>query len=91
MGRIKIKKKSGVIPFAQTLAYRMILVIVLVVAALVGLFLTLSYYRAEGFSPLALGWLMGTLIAAAAAYYNIERLKDARIPAATLKRMKRRP
>ena len=91
MGRMRIKKKTGTIPFTETLAYRVILVFALVPTFLVAAFQALSNYRADGFSTTTITWSCAMLVAAAGAFYNIERLKGARVPAATLKRMKRRP
>jgi hypothetical protein len=90
MGRIRIKKKSAVIPLMETLAFRMILVIVLIAAGAVTLFRALASYAADGLSPTTVIWIAAALIIAASTYYNIERLKSARVPAATMKRMKRR-
>jgi hypothetical protein len=91
MGRMRIKKKSAVIPFTETLAFRMIIVIALAVGFLIASFQALGAYRAGGFSTTTIVWGLASLIAVAGVLYNMERLKHARVPAATLKRMKRRP
>jgi ABC-type Fe3+-siderophore transport system permease subunit len=90
MGRMRIKKKSGVIPFTETLAYRMILVIALGLFFLVAVYQALRFYRADGLSPMTIALAVAALSAAAAALYNVERLKDARVSPAAMKRMKRR-
>lgn len=91
MGRLRIKKKSDdYTPLAKTLPYRLLLVLATGAAFFVCAFGLLAAYRADGFSPTALMWTAAAGIAAAAALYNIERLKEAQVPAATMKRMKRR-
>lgn len=89
MGRLKIKKKDEVIPFRQTLAYRMIM---LVLSVLFFLFLLYEMVIAWSINH------MGAFIIAAvpgvasafAIFYNLDHLRDAKVPARTLKRMKRR-
>jgi hypothetical protein len=90
MGRMRIKKKGEVTPLAQTLPYRMLLVLATGVALIVCAFEAFAVYRAEGFTPDAMKWTAAAAIAAASMVYNIERVKHARISPTTLKRMKRR-
>ena len=90
MGRMRIKKKGDVTPFAKTLPFRMVLVLVTGTGLIVCIFQALGTYGVEGFSPTALGWTVGAAIAGLLTFYNVERVKDAEVPAATLKRLKKR-
>jgi O-antigen/teichoic acid export membrane protein len=88
MGRLRIKKKEAVIPFRETLAYRMILLTVSAIAFLVAVSLLIGFLGTNTIAAISSG-----AIAAAAAFgifFNLERLRQARIPKHTLNRMKRR-
>jgi hypothetical protein len=88
MGRMRIKKKETVIPFRETLAYRMIcgggalVVFVIALYILVGAVTT----------SLTTAIISGAIGVAAAfgIFYNLDRLREARVPKRTLQRMKRR-
>jgi hypothetical protein len=89
MGRLKIKKKDVVTPFRQTMAYRMMLLTLSII------FFVYTLYEAA--VALAenntLAFLIAVVIAVVGAilvFYNLDQLSKARIPARTLKRMKRR-
>jgi Kef-type K+ transport system membrane component KefB len=88
MGRMRIKKKEAVIPFRETLAYRMLLLTLSAIAFLVALYLLIGFLGVSMIASIITG-----AIAAAAAFgilYNLEHLRDARVPKHTLNRMKRR-
>jgi F0F1-type ATP synthase assembly protein I len=89
MGRFRIKKKEEVIPFRQTMAYRMIMLTLSIL-----LFLYLLYEMVVAWSVNnTLAFLIAGVpacVAAFAIFYNLDHLKTARIPARTLKRIKRR-
>ena len=89
MGRLRIKKKEAVIPFRETLAYRMILLAASVVVFLIALYSTIAALQA---GITTTGIIAGVIGAAAAfgIFYNVDHLRDARIPKQTLSRMKRR-
>ena len=89
MGRLRIKKKEAVLPFRETLAYRMILLAASVLVFLVALVLTLGALQV-GISRSF--YISGAVVAAAAfgIFYNVDHLRDARVPKQTLARMKRR-
>jgi hypothetical protein len=89
MGRIKIKKKEVVIPFRQTLAYRLMML-----AASILLFVYLIYEMLMAWTVNnTLAFIIAGIPAVVAAFtifYNLDHLRDARVPARTLKKMKRR-
>jgi len=88
MGRMRIKKKEAVIPFRETLAYRMILLAGSVAVFITALYALLSFLGTSTTAAIASG-----AIAAASGFgiiYNLERLRDAKVPKQTLNRMKRR-
>jgi Na+/melibiose symporter-like transporter len=88
MGRLKIKKKEAVIPFRETLAYRMMLVAASIVAFVVAMFVLAGATTVAGatfISAAAIG-----VAAAVATFYNLNHLRHARVPQRTLKRMRRR-
>ena len=89
MGRLKIKKKEAVTPFRQTLAYRMLLLtgsILLFVWTLYEMTVTLMANNTVAF---IIAVLMG-IVVAFTVFYNLDHLRDAKIPASTAKRLKRR-
>ena len=89
MGRLRIKKKEVAMPFRETLAYRMLLSTGSIVLFLVALYLAIGALRA-GDTVLSIASVVGGIIAALGTFYNLDRLRNARIPQGTLKRMKRR-
>ncbi len=89
MGRFRIKKKEVTIPFRETLAYRMMLSTGSVIVFLVALYVAIGALRANVTVPFIASTAVG-VAAAFAIFYNLDHLRDARIPQRTLKRMKRR-
>jgi hypothetical protein len=88
MGRMRIKKKDAVIPFRETLAYRMILA-----GTSLAVFMTALYTLVGALSTnIALAIASGIVGASAAfgVFYNLDHLRDAKIPKRTLNRLKRR-
>jgi hypothetical protein len=88
MGRLRIKKKEAVLPFRQTLAYRMLLLAGSVIVLLISFYILITNLAINLTAALPAG-----VIAAAAAFsvfYNLDRLRNAKIPKQTLQRMKRR-
>ena len=88
MGRMRIQKKEAVIPFRETLAYRMMVIggcLVALIIALSSLFTSLS-------SNISLAIASGVIGAAAAfgIFYNLDHAREAKVPKRTLNRMKRR-
>jgi len=88
MGRMRIKKKDAVIPFRNTLAYRMIFAgasLIVFVVALYNLVGALSTSPTIAIASGAIG-----VAAAFGIFYNLDHLREAKIPKRTLNRMKRR-
>lgn len=88
MGRIRIKKKEAVIPFRQTLAFRMILLTGSVIVLLVALFTLAGAFSTNITVAIVSGVV--SIAAAVAIFYNIDHMREAKIPKQTLNRMKRR-
>jgi hypothetical protein len=89
VGRLRIKKKEAVIPFRETLAYRMILLAVSVVAFLIALYIMVGALQ----GGITVSFVASGVVAAGAAFaifYNVDHLREARIPKQTLSRIKRR-
>ena len=88
MGRIRIKKKDTVIPFRETMAYRMILAGSMLLVFIFALFFLFSSVTTNPTLALAAG-----AVGAAAAFgifFNLDRMRSARVPKRTVERMRRR-
>jgi len=88
MGRMRIKKKETVLPFRETLAYRMILIGASLIVFVIALYLLVSAISTNMTMAIASG-VVG-LAAALSLFYNLDRLREAKVPKRTLNRMKRR-
>jgi hypothetical protein len=89
MGRLKIKKKEVVLPFRETLAYRMALVGGSIIAFVIALYFTISGLR-TGMTPAFFAAASIGLLAVFGIVYNMDQLRHAKIPQKTLHKMKRR-
>jgi uncharacterized membrane protein (GlpM family) len=87
MGRMRIKKKETVLPFRETLAYRMILIGASLIVFVIALYLLVSAISTNMTMAIASG-VVG-LAAALSLFYNLDRLREAKVPKRTLNRMKR--
>jgi hypothetical protein len=85
---MRIKKKEAVLPFRETLAFRMILLTGSVVLFAVVLYFLVGAIRTS--IPAAVTWGVVGVMSAFAVFYNLDHLRDAKIPKQTLNRMKRR-
>jgi uncharacterized membrane protein required for colicin V production len=88
MGRLRIKKKEVVLPFRDTLAYRMILLTVSIIAFVVAFVVLIGAFQGPTRTLIISSGF--TVAAAAAVLYNLGHLRDAKIPKQTLNKMKRR-
>ena len=88
MGRIRIKKKETVTPFRETLAYRMMLVAGSVIVFIIALYILAGAVSTNITTAIASG-VVG-IAAAYGIFYNLDHLRDVKIPKRTLTRMKRR-
>jgi hypothetical protein len=89
MGRLKIKKKEAVMPFRQTMAYRMILLTLSILLFVWTLYEMTVSLMANNTLAFIIAVIMG-ILAAFTVFYNLDHLRDAKIPAATARRLKRR-
>jgi len=89
MGRLKIKKKDTVVPFRETMAYRMLLLTVSILLFVWTLYEMMVAYLQNNTLAFIIALVMGVL-AGIAVFYNLDNLKKAKIPASTAKRLKRR-
>ena len=89
MGRLRIKKKETVIPFRETLAYRMIWLSLSVVVFIYTIYEVIVAYQVSN----TLAFILAAIVSVGSAifiFYNVDHLSTARVPAHTLKRMRRR-
>ena len=86
---MRIKKKAEVIPFPQTLAFRLILLTVSIALFLVSVYQSIVALRSDN-TNLMLIFVALTAVFGFVVFYNMDHLKDAKISPAALKRMKRR-
>jgi hypothetical protein len=88
MGRMRIKKKEVVLPFRETVAYRMLLLAGSIIVFVVALFVMVGAFQANTITFVASATI--GVAAAFAVFYNLNHLRDAKIPKQTLQKMKRR-
>ena len=86
---MRIKKKAEVIPFPQTLAFRLMLLTVSVVLFLVSVYQTFSAFRSDNTNVMMI-FIGLTAVMGFTVFYNMDHLKDARLSPAAAKRLKRR-
>jgi hypothetical protein len=85
---MRIKKKDAVIPFRETLAYRMILA-----GACFLVFVIALYFVVRTISTNLTGAITAGAVAVAAAvgiFLNLDQVREAKVPKRTVARMKRR-
>jgi uncharacterized membrane protein (GlpM family) len=85
---MRIKKKEAVLPFRETIAFRMILLAASFLVFMVALYVLVGAFR----NSLAVAITSGAAAvgAAIAIFYNLDHMRDAKIPKQTMNRMKRR-
>src|SRR3989442_15809132 len=82
MGRLKIKKKEAVMPFRETMAYRMLLLTLSIAFFIYTLYEMTVSMLANNTLAFIIAVLAG-IGAAFAIFYNLDRLKQAKIPSST--------
>ena len=85
---MRIKKKEAVIPFRDTLAYRMMLAGGSIVVFITALYILVGAISTNITTAIA-SWAVG-VAAAFGIFYNLDHLREAKVPKRTLHRMKRR-
>ena len=88
MGRMRIKKKEAVIPFRETMAYRMILAGGSLVVLMSALYILVGAFSTNTSLAIAAGAVL--VSAAFGIFYNLDHLRYARVPKRTMNRMRRR-
>ena len=86
MGRLKIKKKEAVIPFRETLAYRMILLSVSILFLVVALYQMIVSFGGNTTAFIVAAVL--TVVGGFGVFYNLDHLRDAKISPRAMQRMK---
>jgi len=89
MGRLRIKKKDVVIPFRQTMAYRLLLAGGSLVLVIVTTYFLMKYFQ-SGNNVGIIASVAGAVMAVTSLFYNLSELRNARVPSNTLKRARRR-
>ena len=89
MGRLKIKKKDAVLPFRETMAYRLMLATGSLVLLLGTLFFLARYLRSGNTTGLIIS-IAASVMAITSLFYNLGEVRNAKVPASALKRAKRR-
>jgi len=85
---MRIKKKEAVLPFRETIAFRMILLAASFLVFMVALYVLVGAFRNS--LPVAITSGAAVVGAAIAIFYNLDHMRDAKIPKQTMNRMKRR-
>jgi hypothetical protein len=88
MGRMRIKKKEAVIPFRETMAYRMILGGGSLAVLMSALYILVGAFSTNTRLAIAAGAV--GVAAAFGIFYNLDHLRYAKVPKRTMNRMKRR-
>jgi hypothetical protein len=89
MGRLRIKKKDAVLPFRQTMAYRLLLATASLIILMVTMYFLVSYFQSKNNIGIIVS-ITATVMAVTALFYNLGELRNAKVPSSTLKRAKRR-
>jgi hypothetical protein len=88
MGRLRIKKKESVIPFRDTLAYRLLLTAASVVPLMATAYFFMKYVSSGNTTGMIIS-VGAAVMAATAVFYNLGQMRNARVSASAMKRAKR--
>ena len=89
MGRLRIEKKDAVLPFRETMAYRLLLAAGSLVILLSTVYF-LVYYLQLGNRTGVIVSIVAAVMAITSLFYNLGEVRNAKVPANTLKRARRR-
>src|SRR5688572_30657314 len=89
MGRLRVKKKESVIPFRDTLAYRLLLATGSVFLFLVTVYFLMKYVGSGNNIGMIVS-AFSAVMAGISVFYNLGQVRNARVSPAALKRAKRR-
>ena len=88
MGRKRIKKKDSVLPFRETVAYRVILAGVGFILFLIASIQTIRSIQLGNTAAIVISGLVSVLTIAFTVY-NLKGLQDAKVPRSAAQRLKR--
>ena len=86
---MKIKKKEVLLPFRQTLAYRLLIITLLIGAFLYTVYEMVISIQTSNTLAFIIAAIAGVIVSIFI-FMNLERLRAIKLPAQTVKRMKRR-
>jgi hypothetical protein len=89
MGRLRIKKKDAVIPFRETMAYRLLLATGSLIIFIFAVYFLWHYVQVRNNVGM-IASVAGVVMAITSLFYNLSEIKNAKVPSSTLKRAKRR-
>jgi uncharacterized protein (UPF0333 family) len=89
MGRLRIKKKDIVIPFRQTMAYRLVLALGSLVLVILATYFLMKYIQSGDYAGI-IASIAGAVMAVTLLFYNLGEVRNAKVPPSTLKRARRR-
>ena len=89
MGRLRIKKKDAVIPFRQTMAYRLLLALGSLLLVILTTYFLMKYIQSGNNVGMIVS-VVGAVMAVTSLFYNLGEVRNAKVPANTLKRARRR-
>jgi len=89
MGRMRIKKKDVVLPFRDTMAYRLMLAAGSLVLLLSTIYFLVWYLQSGNRTGLIIS-IVAAVMAVTSLFYNLGEIRNAKVPSATLKRARRR-
>jgi len=89
MGRLRIKKKEVVVPFRQTMAYRLLLALGSLVLLIMTTYFLMRYLQSGNNIGLIVS-VVGVVMAVTSLFYNLGEVRNAKVPSSTLKRARRR-
>ena len=86
---MRIKKKDAVLPFRETMAYRLLLATGSLVLLLGTLYFLVRYMQSGNTTGLIISIATGVM-AVTSLFYNLGEVRNAKVPSSALKRAKRR-
>jgi hypothetical protein len=89
MGRLRIKKKEAVIPFRQTMAYRLLLALGSLLLVILTTYFLMKYIQSGNNVGMIVS-VVGAVMAVTSLFYNLGEVRNAKVPSSTLKRARRR-
>jgi hypothetical protein len=78
MGRMRIKKKGDVKPFRETMAYRLLLVLVSILVVLFSMFELITWYSVN--NTVFVIWMVAGVLFIVTLFYNLERARHIPMP-----------